>query len=208
MPSPLHDSELMQLADGELDAELVAGLGTEQRAKVAAVRDLGDAVRTHLELSADEASPRLARMWDEIDKRISLDEAHRAPEPAKAAHPAVQAQGWWSRVGRWLDDHRSHVLTGVLSAGAVAAVALMLRPEQAAQPIAQAPIHAPLPSVGSGAPTQVGGGTPGQVMVRSTPPAVESLDVTGGSGSVFTIEDEDGGTAVIWVTPDDTVEGL
>ena len=39
-------------------------------------------------------------------------------------------------------------------------------------------------------------------------PEIESLDVAEGTGTVMTIEDEDGETAVIWVTPEDTVEGL
>ena len=39
-------------------------------------------------------------------------------------------------------------------------------------------------------------------------PVIESVDVPSGSSMVFTIEDEDGSTAVVWVTPDDTVEGL
>jgi hypothetical protein len=198
----VRDSDLMQLADRELDAstaaELEAALGPEQRAKMAAIADLGQAVRGHLELAADEAEPRLARMWDEIDKRIGLD--HRAaaatPTPARQPVPADDAaptRGWWGRLGHWLDDHRSHVWTGVLSAGAVAAVALVLGPRTTIiERTATGP--AIVPAVYAGA-----------------PPSVESLDVTGGSGTVFTIEDEDGATAVIWVTPpspDDTVEGL
>jgi anti-sigma factor RsiW len=190
----------MQLADGELDptsASVVeAALGPEQRAKMAAIRDLGEAVRGHLELSADAAAPRLARMWDEIDKRIDIDARQQAPARA-AAGP-----GFWARVGRWLDDHRSHVFTGVLSAGAVAALALLI------QPRSERTVYVSQPGVSQP------GVVPGPVaplvpvVMRSTPPVVESLDVMNGTGTVFTLEDEDGGTAVIWVSPEDTVEGL
>lgn len=194
--TPPRDSELMQLADGELDptaaAAVQAALGPDQRAKMAALRDLGDAVRGHLELSADAAAPRLARMWDEIDKRIELDQSQKAP--ARAAGP-----GFWGRVGRWLEDHRSHVMTGVLSAGAVAALALLVQPRPDTRTVY---VTAPAPMI-------VGGDAPLMpVVMRSTPPVVESLDVMNGTGTVFTLEDEDGGTAVIWVSPDDTVEGL
>jgi anti-sigma factor RsiW len=200
--TPPRDSELMQLADGELDptaaAVVEAAMGTSERAKVAALRDLGEAVRGHLELQADAASPRLARLWDEIDKRITIAEREKAPAPAA---PAPAPPGFWGRLGRWLDDHRSHVVTGVLSAGAVAAVALFLQPAPGG--VKTVYVTNPTPGIGSdvaapAAPT----------LVRSTPPVVESLEVTGGTGTVFTIEDEDGGTAVIWVTPEDTVEGL
>jgi anti-sigma factor RsiW len=191
----------MQLADGELDptaaAVVESAMGTSERAKVAALRDLGEAVRGHLELQADAASPRLARLWDEIDKRITIAEREKAPAPAA---PAPAPPGFWGRLGRWLDDHRSHVFTGVLSAGAVAAVALFLQPAPGG--VKTVYVTNPTPEIGTGvapaAPT----------LVRSTPPVVESLEVTGGTGTVFTIEDEDGGTAVIWVTPEDTVEGL
>ena len=33
-------------------------------------------------------------------------------------------------------------------------------------------------------------------------------DRPGGTGTVFNLEDEDGNTTVIWVTPEDTVEGI
>jgi anti-sigma factor RsiW len=192
----------MQLADGELDptaaAVVEAAMGTSERAKVAALRDLGEAVRGHLELQADAASPRLARLWDEIDKRITIAEREKAPAPAA---PAPAPPGFWGRLGRWLDDHRSHVFTGVLSAGAVAAVALFLQPAPGG--VKTVYVTNPTPGIGTdvAAPTA-------PTLVRSTPPVVESLEVTGGTGTVFTIEDEDGGTAVIWVTPEDTVEGL
>jgi hypothetical protein len=37
---------------------------------------------------------------------------------------------------------------------------------------------------------------------------IQSLDTPGGTGTVFNLEDEDGDTTVIWVTPEDTVEGI
>jgi len=203
MPT-LRDSDLMMLADGELDpteaAELEAMLGPEERAKIAVLRHLGEQVRGHLELSADDAETRLAGMWDEVDKRLSLEAAPAVP--AAPVAPPTARSGLWSRIAGWLDEHRGHFLTGALSAGAVAALILVLGPpgervvvERTAQrppPIEIAPV--PVPTA--------------PVVLASSPPTVESLDVAGGTGTVFTVEDEDGAVAVIWVTPEDTVEGL
>ena len=40
------------------------------------------------------------------------------------------------------------------------------------------------------------------------PAEIQSLDTPGGTGTVFNLEDEDGDTTVIWVTPEDNVEGI
>src|SRR5690349_2902135 len=163
----VKDSDVMLLADDELDpaeaAQVEAAMGAEQRAKLVAVRDLGEAVRGHLELSADAAAPRLARMWDELDKRISIDAAEAAP--AKVPAKAAPAPSFWSRFGQWLDQHRSHVMTGVLSAGAVAAIAFLVRPAPvptASPGDTMAQVHAPVVPVPDGS-----GGSAPQVMVRS-----------------------------------------
>jgi hypothetical protein len=178
------DIELMQQADGELDAEAAArverAVEADARARgvIAGVRGLGDAVRGHLELAADEADPRLARMWGAVERSI-------AP-PAKA--------GLWARFVGWLDDHRGHVMTGLLSAGAVAALMLWLRPGGGSSTVY-------LPE------GQVDGTQPASLKRQA--PRVESLDTPEGtSGNVFTIEGEgdEGTTTVIMVTPDD-VEG-
>jgi hypothetical protein len=173
------DLELMEHADGELDdGELAARIEREPdaRAKVEAIHQLGELVRGHLELSADAVhDAKFAAMWRRIDDQIE-----------------VPAAGLWSRVAAWFDRHRGHVITGAVSAGAVAALALILRP---------------------GAPD---GGSRGlgygavdvrPVSMRSAPEIV-SLDTPGGSSTVINLDDEDGHTTVIWVTPADTVEGI
>jgi len=178
-PKARTDVELMEHADGELeDAEVAARIEREPdaRAKVEAVRQIGELVRGHLELSADAVhDAKFAAMWRRIDEHIE-----------------VPATGVWSRVTAWFDRHRGHVITGAVSAGAVAALALVLRP---------------------GAPD---GGTRGTgygavdvrpVAMRSAP-EIDSLDTPGGSSTVINLDDEDGHTTVIWVTPADTVEGI
>jgi len=184
------DLELMQLADDELDGDaasrVTAAVERDARARgvVGGVREVGDAVRSHLELAADDADPRLARLWDRVERQIG------APAPVKkAAKKSV-----WARFTGWLDDHRGHVLTGLLSAGAVAALMLWLRPGGSATTI-----YTPEGTIDGTVPASL----------KRQAPRVESLDTPEGtSGTVFTIQGDgdEGTTTVIMVTPDD-VEG-
>jgi anti-sigma factor RsiW len=173
------DLELMEHADGETeDAGVAARLerDPDARAKVESIQEIGELVRGHLELSADAVhDAKFAAMWRRIDDQLE------AP-----------AAGLWSRVMRWFDRYRGHVITGAVSAGAVAALALILRPSMSDP------------------------GMPGRgvvidvrpVALRATP-EIDALDTPGGTGTVINLDDdEDGHTTVIWVTPADTVEGI
>jgi hypothetical protein len=175
------DLELMQLADGERDdaslAEQIAR-DAHARAKLEALGDLHEIVSGHLELAVD-AMPehRLAGMWRAIDQAIDQD--------------AATPRGAWARIVAWLDRYRGYVITGAASAGAVAAIAIVMRP-------------------GAGGPTASASTRSIEVLpaaIRAAP-VVESLDTPDGSGTVMNFEDEDGHTTVIWVTPADTVEGI
>ncbi|NVB83876.1 MAG: hypothetical protein HOV81_36210 [Kofleriaceae bacterium] len=192
---PISDIELMELADGELDEkqlreleDLLARDG-ESRGKLDAMNELGELVRGHLELSADAIpQKKLDALWREIDKGI---EREAAPERAPAKEAAPAPAGILRRIGRWFEGHRGHVITGVVSAGAVATLALVLR-----SPTEQATV------------AKRGGTGPVENMPVIQPAEIDSLDTPGGTGTVFNLEDEDGNTTVIWVTPEDTVEGI
>ncbi|HEX4453745.1 MAG TPA: hypothetical protein VH143_22900 [Kofleriaceae bacterium] len=156
-----RDVDYMEHADGEAETELDA----TGRAKVAAVRELGELVRGRLEQAADDLpEARLAQMWGQIDRSI----APVAPKP---------------RV-KWFERYRGYVLTAAISAGAVAALAVMLR--------------------GTPAQNQTAAGA--LVPVVHRPSEIEELDTPGGNGTVFNLADEDGNTTVIWVTPNDSVD--
>jgi hypothetical protein len=190
---PSHDIDLMAFADGEADERELEELLRDPvaRRKVEAVNELGELVRGHLELSADALpQKKLDALWREIDKGIERQrETSTVPAAQeRAAEPAPV--GLLRRIGRWFDHHRSHIITGAVSAGAVAALALVLRSPEGGQ---------------------ISGTSPEPIETQPAahrPAEIQSLDTPGGTGTVFNLEDEDGSTTVIWVTPEDTVEGI
>ena len=172
------DIELMQHVDGELDGDsetLRARINrdADMQTKVQSLGQMHELVRGHLELSA-EAIPdrRFDAMWREVKKSIDV----------------AQPVGVWARISSWFERHRGHVITGAVSAGAVAAVALILRP---------------------GEPEEISRNTiEVQPAALRAPPSVENIETPGGDNMVLNIEDEDGHMTVIVVTPADTVEGI
>jgi anti-sigma factor RsiW len=187
----MKDADLMALADGELDEretrelEDLLSRDPAARAKLDALGELGEIVRGHLELSADAVpAKKFDALWREIDKGIEREKA-----PEKAVEPKAAPAGFLRRVGRWFDQYRGHIITGMASAGAVAALALVLRSPASEQGVkGKAPVE--------------------QMPIVHRPAEIESLDTPGGTSTVFNLEDEDGDTTVIWVTPEDTVEGI
>jgi len=110
-----------------------------------------------------------------------IDQAIAAPAPKDSAEHAAQVPGLWRRLSRWLDRYRGYIITG-----AVAALALILR--SPSNDDSHAPIE-PMPAA-------------------YRPTEIESLDTPGGTPTVFHVKDEDGASTVIWVSPDDTVDGI
>lgn len=174
MTRPPTDLEVMEHADGEFDdPELSARIERDAaaRGRFEAIQEIGELVRGHLELSADAVpDARFAAMWRRIDQRI-------AP-----------ATGLWARISGWFDRHLGHVITGVVSAGAVAALAIVLRPGNTTDLGAHAIEVRPV--------------------AQRAAPEIDSLDTPGGSSTVISLNDDDGNAAVIWVTPDDDAESL
>jgi anti-sigma factor RsiW len=173
---PPSEFEVMEHADGEFDdAELSAQIerDPEAHARLEAILEIGELVRGHLELSADAThDAKFAAMWRRIDAQL------------------VAPTGLWARISGWFDRHRGHVITGVVSAGAVAALALVLRGN-----------------------SEIGASGAHAIEVRPVAlraaPEIDSLDTPGGSSTVISLNDDDGNAAVIWVTPkDDDAETL
>lgn len=169
--SAKDDIELMQHADGELELDQVEG---DRKLKVESLRGMTELVKGHLELSADAIPDRrFEAMWREVSRSIDV------------AEPA----GVLSRIRSWFERHRGHVFTGMASAGAVAAIAIVLRSDG---PDALAPTSA----------------IDVQPAALRPAPVIEDLETPGGNSTVLNIEDDDGHTTVIVVTPADTVEGI
>ncbi len=197
------DIDLMQYLDGELEgadaAEVEAALGGSADGQTVArsLEQVGEVVRTHLELAADDADPRLERMWERVERRIHANgaagEAEAAPVPARA-----QASGGFiAGLVRWFEDRRGYVLTGAVTAAAVAVLVLVLRPpteriveRPGKDRIVKVPVQQKNPIV----------------PVKSEPAEVEELSVSEGTGYILTIPGDDGDndTTVIWIDPDES----
>jgi hypothetical protein len=178
--SRADDIELMQHVDGELDGD-----SGEMRAKINRNADLQtkaqslgqmhELLSSHLELTADAVPDRrFESMWREVKKAIDVE----------------RPVGLWAKISSWFERHRGHVITGAVSAGAVAALALILRGD--AETIV----------------VNHGGTLDVQPAALRAPPVIDNLETPGASSTVLNIEDEDGHMTVIVVTPADTVEGI
>ena len=199
------DLELMLYADGELNGEEAARVSAylaqdpQARAVVDGVHEVGEVVRTFVEVEADlveDSSPAFHQLWDRVQRSIQANGAAAArPEaPAAAAAPERargERRGAWAAMRRWFEDHRGYVLTGAVSAGVVAALMLAVGPRTR---VVERHV------VGGGVV-----GTPAALRVKSEPPEVEDLEVYEGSGTILTIEpdaDDDSAAAVIWISND------
>ncbi|HEU0032421.1 MAG TPA: hypothetical protein VFQ53_17435 [Kofleriaceae bacterium] len=190
------DIELMQHADGELDERASAQMRAQierdpdARTKIESLGQMGELVRSHLELATDAVpDSRFAAMWREVEK--SVDNAIEHDQRARASSVMhAQRAGVWGKLTGWFERHRGHVFTGVVSAGAVAALALVLRsdPNEVVKTVQ--------PSVDV------------QPAALRAAPVIEQLETPGSEATVLNLEDEDGHTTVILVTPADTVEGI
>ena len=197
------DLELMLYADGELapdeERAVAAWIAShpDARAKVEAVRNMGEVVRTFLELETDAAEPKLDDAWSAIARKIHSNgqvSEETAEPPATRRHKTLTRpeQGVWAKIRGWFGEHRGHVVTGLVTAGAVAALMFAIGPRER---VTERQLMGP---------TVVGGGTP--AALESQPPEVEDLEVYEGSGTVLTIEpegDDDSGAAVIWLSNDE-----
>jgi hypothetical protein len=217
----LDDIDLMLHADGELSgdgaraAESSVRADERSRRVVEAVAEVGEVVRTAVELEVDEAveAPAFAELWGRIERRLHTNGETRAPATAAAGEPgsgpavapaapapaAPASAEPRSRGGllAWLVESRGPLVAGALAAAVTAVLFLAARPfERTVE--REVTVEAPArPLTGSPA-----------AMV-SQPPEVENIEVHDGSGMILTIpgEGDENPTAVIWIIPDeDTLE--
>jgi anti-sigma factor RsiW len=187
------DIDLMSYADGEGeqggDVAAFVAASPEAARKLAAIGEIGEGVRTSLELAADEAEPALDALWARIAAGIAEPEAAAAPRAHEPAQP-----GLWAALAQWWHGYRGHVLTGAVAACAAAALVVMTwspAPEVQTQIVyREAPQRAVVQPVVQ------------PVEEQSSPPEIEELEVNGGTGSVFVLPAEgadDVSTTVIFI---------
>ena len=186
-----RDEELMRLHDGELSdrearaAEERAAASPEDRARLDALREVGEVMRARLDLAAEEAAPGLDGLWARLERELDP-----AATPKRVREVAEEPRGFFA----WLTAMRGYFATGAVAAAAAAALVLVLRPPR----IVEKRVVVEVP-----APTE-----PARPEVVDADAEVESLEVVGGTGTVFHIPrddgDDDAPTTVIWVTRDDS----
>jgi hypothetical protein len=186
-----HDRQLAPAEAAEVDRQLKGS--ADDRAKVTALGQVGEVVRTHLEIAADEAEPALDGMWGRIERALA-EGGVGATEGLAAAPVAPRAAaevGLLGAILAWFDRHRGHFVTGAVTAGAVAALFLALRPTH--ERVVTRTVQAPAPV---------------EVRAASTPAEVEYLEVVDGTGTVLTLGEGEDTTTVLWIDPnDESVEG-
>src|SRR4051794_31596752 len=107
--SASDDMELMQAVDGELppsrpSGELDARLDRdpEARAKAEALGQLGEALRGHLELAADDVpASRFDQMWRSVAKELERD----VPASERVRERAPARTGAWAKISGWFERH-------------------------------------------------------------------------------------------------------
>jgi hypothetical protein len=224
------DIDLMRYVDGEaqggeregasvgdrddaMDIASFIAADPDSRLKVEALEQMSDLLRSHLELAADEAEPRLDAMWATIERRMQtngVDQGVRAT-PA-AARTDEERGGLWAAIGRFFGQYRGHFLTGAVAAGAAAALILALRPP--AQVVVERTVAVPVHDSPATRTAQERVNDSHVTAVKlvhddPSPPEIEHLEVSGGSGTVFVMprEGEDDVAATMIFLEIDDVEG-
>jgi hypothetical protein len=222
------DIDLMRYVDGEVDGVLGAEPESESdeamdigsfieadpaaRLKVEVLEQMSDLVRSHLELAADEAEPRLDAVWATIERRIQTNGVGEGARALPAASRTEERGGLLAAIGRFFGQYRGHFLTGAVAAGAAAALILALRPP--AQVVVERTVAVPVkesPAI-RGAQDSVNDSQPAAVKLvhdDPSPPEIEHLEVSGGTGTVFVMPregDDDVSATMIFLETDD-VEG-
>lgn len=170
-----NDAERRQLIH---DGEIEPGEATAaDRGELDALAQLGDVLRADALRAADEAEPAMDAVWARLERQIAAPRAEATP-----------STGFMDRLRGWFSVPA--LTTGFAGAALGALLVVALRPPKIVKEIQTVVETTPPP-----APV---------VTAMHVPAEVESLEVTGGSGTVFQVEGDDGDeSTVIWVTNDE-----
>lgn len=204
------DLDLMLYADGELAAdeeravEKYLDANPDARIKLESLGQVGEVIRTHSEIETDaiEQTAAFGQLWDRIERRIHANGVSKHAEtgpgedrPLRVPEREASA-GLWQSIRRWFSEHRGHVVTGLVGAGAAAALMMAVGPRE--KIIERHTVEVP---TGTAQPAVMP-----VVDLESEPPEVEDLEVYEGTGTILTIEGEgedDSSATVIWISDDE-----
>lgn len=211
MASRSSDLDLMAHYDGELDAAEDAAItkaiadDAPSRAKLEALGQISEVVRTAVELEVDDVAERagdpFAAMWSEIERQLCGDEAGVAVPPVEGAEPT----GIFGAIAAWFERYRSQIASGALAAAAAAVLVWFARPPDKTIEYVEVDSQA-----GNQAGTGAGTAEVQPVALESTAPEIESLEVYDGSGVVLEVkgDGDEADSVVIWLSSsEDSVEG-
>ncbi len=191
-----RDDELMSYLDGELSPRAARAVedriatSPEDRAKVAAIQELGDVMRGYVDAETKAAEPALAAMWAQLEGKLGV--------PEKAAAKAEAKPGVWAALREWFSEgYRGYAMTGAVCAAVAAIITIIAVKSQT--PAVRVVEHEKI--VYQPAPPQ-----PDKAVVeaKATEAEIEKLDVSEGTGTVIKVPGNpgDADTTVIWVVRD------
>ena len=206
----MSDMDLMLYSDGErLELPEWAKDKADARAKLKSLEQVGEVLRTTIELEQDDSFKEgvpTDDMWSTISARIEQSEDRSLPMEHSLSASQTSEHAPLSGIRKWFSGWQAHFVTGALAAGAVF---LLTRSKRAHESDGiESPKLAVKAEPNNAAVSESGAKImPVGFQAESQPPEVEHLEVFDGEGMVLTIPGENGDTAVIWVSNDKDVEG-
>lgn len=202
--SSMSDMDLMLHVDKEASSDIIAD-SAPARAKIKAMHQIGELLRTHSELEQDDVLPGgldSDAMWSRIE--ASIDSKVAAESDLESRNTATKPipPSWFEQVKQWFGGWQGSLATGAACALAMFLVMHSQKDASTSEKnVAEAPTSQATGSDGESL------ARPVALELKSMPPEVEHLEVFDGEGMVLTIPGDDGETAVIWVSQERDVEG-
>jgi hypothetical protein len=204
MSKSINDLDLMRYVDGDLDSEQERAVAKEivadasARQVVEGIAELGEYVRTHLELEAERVPEQtFASMWQRIERHIDASGAAEQLEgdgtqatTARELPQQREPRGQVSRPSFW-EHVRAYLAGGAVAAAAVLLLVFLLRPfERVVEK----------PGTTDPRPIMV---TPA---VQERPAEIESLEVFDGAGIILTVpsrKGENNSNEIVWISEEE-----
>lgn len=192
MKGARDDTELMRLFDGELAAREARAAeqraaSSEARAKLESLEAVREVVRDRYARASDEAGADLDALWSRIEPALDRPVEQR------------ESGGWLAALREWLEAYRGHLAAAAVGVAIGALVMFGALGEPDVRVVEGPPrvVYVPQPV------------SPVKTVELPQVAEVESLEVAGGTGTVFQIPGaaDEAATTVIWVTREEPASG-